>query len=64
IFALGVRGKYAENTTSAGSGLGLHICKLIIEKVYQGKIAASFVHDSKKAVFEIRIPNGFLLERK
>jgi K+-sensing histidine kinase KdpD len=29
IFALGVRGKNAEATTSSGSGLGLHICKLM-----------------------------------
>lgn len=60
IFALGVRGKHAERTTSAGSGLGLHICKLIVEKVFKGKISASYVHHSQIARFEIRVPGGFV----
>ncbi len=62
IFLLGVRGRFAEGTTSSGSGLGLHICKLIVEKVFHGKISASYIHDSKLATFEIRVPNGFLAE--
>lgn len=62
IFAIGVRGKHAEKTTSAGSGLGLHICKLIIEKVLKGRITASFFHDSQIARFEIRVPGGFINE--
>lgn len=64
IFELGTRGKRAEAMTSAGSGLGLHICKLIIEKVFKGKISASYVHSSNTAKFEIRIPGGFLIERR
>jgi K+-sensing histidine kinase KdpD len=32
IFELGTRGKHAKDTTSAGSGLGLHICKLSLKK--------------------------------
>jgi len=63
IFALGVRGKHAKSVTSAGSGLGLHICKLILERVFKGKISASFVHRSRMAKFEIRIPGGFVTER-
>jgi K+-sensing histidine kinase KdpD len=63
IFALGVRGKHAEHTTSAGSGLGLHICKLIVNKVFNGKISASYIHSSGIANFEIRIPNGFITDR-
>lgn len=63
IFALGVRGKHAEETTSAGSGLGLHICKLIVEKVFKGKITASYTNSSGIARFEIRIPGGFITER-
>jgi len=61
--ALGVRGKHAEDTTSAGSGLGLHICKLIVERVFKRKISASYAHGSHTAKFEIRIPGGFLTER-
>lgn len=60
IFELGVRGKHAEGTTSAGSGLGLHICKLIIEKVFKGTISGSYVHSSHIAKFEIRVPGGFI----
>ncbi|WP_277373024.1 ATP-binding protein [Pseudomonas sp. AA-38] len=63
IFALGVRGKNAETATSSGSGLGLHICKLIIEKLFKGKISASYAAIRKTAKFEIRIPGGFISER-
>lgn len=60
IFALGSRGRHAESITSSGSGLGLHICKLIIERAFNGCIAASYVHGRRTAVFNIRIPNGFI----
>lgn len=63
IFQLGVRGKHAEQKTSSGSGLGLHICRLIIERIFKGKISARFIHDKRLAEFEIRIPNAFLAER-
>ena len=59
IFAIGVRGKSAQEKTSSGSGLGLHICKLIVEKVFSGKISAH--HSSAGiATFEIRIPGAFI----
>ena len=63
IFALGVRGKQAEGTTSSGSGLGLHICKLIVHRVFKGNISASYIDSSNTARFEIRIPGGFITER-
>jgi len=63
IFALGVRGKNAEAVTSSGSGLGLHICKLIIERLFNGKISASYAMTRRAAKFEIRIPDGFVSER-
>ncbi|HMW71201.1 MAG TPA: HAMP domain-containing sensor histidine kinase [Cellvibrionaceae bacterium] len=62
IFGLGVRGKDAEGETSSGSGLGLHICKLIVEKIFGGKISAEYISGRKSSVFEIRIPNGFITE--
>ncbi len=64
IFAVGVRGKRAEEKTSSGSGLGLHICKLIIERLFGGTISASSVRDTSIALFEIRIPDAFLPERR
>lgn len=60
IFELGVRGKLAEEKTSAGSGLGLPICRLIVERLFKGKISANFVYEKKLAKFEIRIPNAFI----
>jgi K+-sensing histidine kinase KdpD len=62
IFLLGIRGKYAQDKTSSGSGLGLHICKLIIEKIFHGTITASHIPDRGTSVFEIRLPNAFLIE--
>ncbi|GAA3919671.1 HAMP domain-containing sensor histidine kinase [Litoribacillus peritrichatus] len=59
IFDIGVRSKCAIDRTSSGSGLGLHICKLIIENVFDGVIDASH-SSSGVTTFEIRIPNGFV----
>lgn len=63
IFAVGVRGKSAAIKTSAGSGLGLHICKLIVERLFKGSIEGSFVPDTRLANFQIRIPRAFIMER-
>jgi signal transduction histidine kinase len=63
IFELGARGKFAEEKTAAGSGLGLYICRLIVERLFKGEISANFVHETKLARFEIRIPNAFITER-
>jgi signal transduction histidine kinase len=63
VFELGTRGKFAEEKTSAGSGLGLHICRLIIERLFKGEISANFIHEKKIARFEVRIPNAFITER-
>lgn len=60
IFALGVRGRAAQGTTAAGSGLGLHICKLIVERLFGGSISASYVRARSTAEFEIRIPDAFV----
>jgi signal transduction histidine kinase len=63
IFAPGVRGERAIEKTSAGSGLGLYICKLIVERLYKGSITASYVPSTQMAKFEIRIPGAFLNEK-
>jgi K+-sensing histidine kinase KdpD len=62
IFAPGVRGRCAVEKTSSGSGLGLHICRLIIERLFKGTIDASFATTSRVAKFDIRIPGAFLNE--
>lgn len=63
IFALGVRGRAAQDVTAAGSGLGLHICRLIVERLFKGGITASYVRGRGAAEFDIRIPNAFTYER-
>lgn len=62
IFAVGVRGKRATEKTSSGSGLGLHICRLIIERLFKGKIDGDFVYSTRLANFQIRIPSAFIKE--
>ncbi len=64
IFAPGVRGSKAVLKTSSGSGLGLHICRLIIERLFKGSIAAEFVHSTEVAKFTVRIPNSFPMEER
>ncbi len=59
IFEMGFRSKSAIDRTSSGSGLGLHICRLIVENVFDGVISAKHA-SSGVTTFEIRIPNGFL----
>lgn len=62
IFELGVRGKKASEVTSSGSGLGLYICKLIAEKLFDGEIKA--YQSMNNVVFEIRLPNAFVVSRE
>lgn len=42
LFDLGYRGEYAMEKTSSGSGIGLYICKSIIEKVFGGEISMQY----------------------
>lgn len=63
IFEVGVRGKQANSKTSSGSGLGLHICKLIIERLFKGSITGQYIFEKHLAVFEIRIPNAFVNDK-
>ena len=64
IFGLGVRGRAAQDRTAAGSGLGLHICRLSIERLFKGTISATYIRARGTAEFEVRIPNSFLHGRK
>jgi signal transduction histidine kinase len=64
IFALGTRGKNAEVKTSSGSGLGLYICRLIVEKLFNGSIDAQCSGASiGKVLFTIRLPGAFTMTK-
>ncbi len=60
IFVLGTRGEAARGVLSSGSGIGLHVCKLIIESVFGGKISAEHAPKTNMTTFEIRLPGGFI----
>jgi hypothetical protein len=57
IFDLGFRGSNAKKIIASGTGLGLHICKQIIEKSHGGSIhVQSYGADGIE--FTIKLPNG------
>lgn len=62
IFNIGVRGVGAVQKSSSGSGLGLYICRRIVEAVLGGTIEAEHSNALSKTVFRIRIPDAKLGE--
>ena len=56
IFDMGFRGSNARSTVASGTGLGMYICKQIIEDMHGGKIDVS----KRKGglMFTIQLPNG------
>lgn len=57
MFELGFRGANARQVVASGTGLGLYICKQIIEKVHGGSLMVQ--HDGPSGLlFTIKIPHG------
>lgn len=58
LFGLGYRSLQAQEKTAAGSGIGLHICKRILEDVFDSTIEAE--HDVKHRLtsFRMRFTNA------
>jgi K+-sensing histidine kinase KdpD len=56
IFNPGVRGVEARNMIASGTGLGLHICKLIIENYYEGEISAEYSAATRLVTIRLRFP--------
>ncbi|MDQ1230991.1 sensor histidine kinase KdpD [Sphingomonas sp. SORGH_AS_0879] len=57
MFQVGVRGENAKRVIASGTGLGLYICKQIVETAHNGKISAAR-YDHDQVEFTIRLPNG------
>ncbi|MDP2065221.1 MAG: HAMP domain-containing sensor histidine kinase [Burkholderiaceae bacterium] len=53
IFELGFRSKSAESTVAQGSGIGLYVCRQILEQNLGGCIKAS--HQQKNSITKFRI---------
>ena len=56
IFDLGFRGSNARRAVASGTGLGMYICKQIIEDMHGGSIEVG--KDRDGLIFTIRIPGG------
>ena len=56
IFDLGFRGDNAKRTIASGTGLGMYICKQIIEDMHGGRLEVQT--DKGDLKFVIRIPGG------
>jgi signal transduction histidine kinase len=57
VFELGFRGKAAREKTASGTGLGLYICRKILEDVHSATIEAEHSPSTHVTTFRIRFPN-------
>lgn len=58
LFEFGVRDKNAIDKIAQGSGIGLYICKQIVEKSLKGKISAVHQNATATSIFRVAIPSG------
>jgi len=58
LFDFGVRDRNAIDKIAQGSGIGLYICKQIVEKSLKGSISAVHQNLTAISVFRVAIPKG------
>ncbi len=58
IFNPGVRGEEARSLIASGTGLGLYICKMIIEDYHKGEIEAEYSEATRTATIRLRFPKS------
>lgn len=56
LFDFGVRDKNAIDKIAQGSGIGLYICKQIVEKTLKGKISAVHQNSTEISTFRVVVP--------
>jgi signal transduction histidine kinase len=56
IFERGVRGPEAKHVLASGSGIGLYICREILNTVFNAEIEAEHSPKKEETVFRIRFP--------
>jgi len=57
LFSLGFRGENAKQMVASGTGLGLYICKHLVEAKHNGSISAQ--QDGAGLLFTIKIPDAW-----
>lgn len=58
LFELGYRSAQARDKVAQGSGIGLYICKQIINRALGGEISAEYRVKSSETVFRIAVPKS------
>jgi signal transduction histidine kinase len=58
FFQLGVRGREAKESKALGTGLGLYICRRIMEDFIGGTISVSHNFKRRETTFQIRFPSN------
>lgn len=64
LFERGYRGDEAKNIAASGSGIGLYLCKEIIESAFEGTIEAEYDNKNNKSTFRMRFNKYSLEERR